>query len=189
MRFERYNPTQLERARLAPDDGLGYCYALSERIRLASEAMTDDDRRAFVRDLLNLLTATRQTARHLSRAETVAFLESPPHLLNGWERLPAGKRGARTKRTHYDLRAARHRGRYHTIKRLPDAGAAARRKMGEPLRAFILRRVEAEARLIPETVPPRKLTGLVSRALSLKGDRFDLKAIRDALRQLGRLKK
>lgn len=147
--------------------------------------MTDYESQAFGRDLIK---AIHQHPRQLSRAETIAFLENPPHLLNGGERLPAGKRGARTKRTHYDLRYGRFKGHYHRIKRLPDAGAVARRKIGEPLRAFVLRRVDAVAKLIPETTSERDLTGLVMRALQLKGDRLDRKAVRDALRQLGRIK-
>lgn len=195
MKFKRHNPAQLEGVRLAADE---CCYALSERIRLAAgavvETMTDGERQAVANGLLRvpfvdgMFKATRQTARRLSRAETIAFIENPPHLLNGGERLPAGKRGARTKRTHYDLRHERLKGRYHRIKRLPEAGADARRGAGESLRAFILRLVESEARLIPETTPERDLTGLVMRAIQFKRHQFDHKAIRRALRQLGRIK-
>lgn len=151
--------------------------------------LSDDDREALERLALDAMRAIHKTGgRALSRAEAVAYLENPPHLLNGGERLPAGKRGARTKRTHYCLRFEKLRGRYHRLKRLPDAGATARRKAGEPLRAFILRQVEGVARLIPDTTPPRKLTGLVLIALQLRRYRFDPKVIRGALRQLGRIK-
>lgn len=146
-------------------------------------------REALERLALDALKAIHATGgRALSRADTVAYLENPPHLLNGGERLPAGKRGARTKRTHYDLRFEKFKGRYHRLKRLPDAGAAARRKAGEPLRALILRQVESVARLIPEATPERELTGRVMRALQFKRHRFDPKAVRWALRQLGRIK-
>lgn len=198
MKFQRYNPAQLESARLATADGLGYCYTLSERIRLAAgavaETMTDGERQAVAAGLLrvpfvdDLHKATRQSTRRYTRAETIAVFENPPHPLNGGERLPAGKAGRRTKRTHYDLRFEKLKGHYHRIKRLPDAGARARRKAVEPLHKLILRRVDAEARLIPETTPERDLTGLVMRALQLKRDNFDRKAIRRALRQLGRIK-
>lgn len=116
-------------------------------------ALSDEDREALERLALDTGKAIHATGgRTLSRAETVAFLESPPHLLNGGERLPAGKRGARTKSTNYDLRYERLKGHYHRLKRLPDAGAIARRKAGEPMRTFVLRIVKAEAGLIPETV-------------------------------------
>lgn len=152
--------------------------------------LSDEDREALKRLAHDAIKAIHATGgRALSRAEVIAFLENPPHLLNGGERLPAGKRGARTKRTYYDLRYERLKGHYHRLKRLPDAGAAARRKAGEPLRAFVLRIVKAEADLIPETTPERKLTGLVSVALQIKGHRVGEKAIRAALRQLGRIKK
>lgn len=150
--------------------------------------LSDEDREALVRLALDAIKAIhRNGGRALSRTETIAFLENPPHLLNGGERLPAGKRGARTKRTYYDLRHEKLRGHYHRIKRLPDAGAAARRKAGEPLRAFILRRVDTEAKAIPEATPRSYITGLVMRALQLKGDRFDRRAVRDALLRLGRI--
>ena len=143
--------------------------------------LTDEERLASFR-------AARQSARPLSRAETVAYLENPPHLLNGSERLPAGKRGPRTERTHYDLRFERLKGRYHTIKTLPDAGADARRGSGEPLARLIQRKVEEVAGAIPTSTPERDLTGLVSRELDCRGFNFDPKAIREALRHLGRIK-
>lgn len=152
---------------------------------MSAPALTDEER-------LALFKATRQSGRQLSRDETVAHLENPPHLLNGCDRLPAGKRGPRTERTLYDLRFERLKGRYHRIKRLPDAGAphvaAARRKAGEPQRSLIQRKVEEVAAEIPTSTPERDLTRLVSLELEGGGFTFDPKAVRAALRCLGRIK-
>ncbi|MCU0809945.1 MAG: hypothetical protein MUE59_02705 [Thiobacillaceae bacterium] len=146
-----------------------------------ADELTDEARR-------ELFKVVRQSARELSRAETIKHIENPPHLLNGGERLPAGKRGPRTERTHYDLRHERLKGRYHTIKRLPDAGADARRKSGEPLARLIQAKVEEALAAIPAHAPERKLTGLIARHLQEKRHTFDPKAIREALRRLGRVK-
>lgn len=111
MRFSRYNPAQLERIRLATDDGLGCCHVLSERIRAVSGALTDDDCQLFADALYK---STRQNTRPLSRDEAVAFIARPVYIING--HLPMRPKAKKTRlRFSSELR----RGVYHTLVRLP----------------------------------------------------------------------
>jgi hypothetical protein len=145
--------------------------------------VTDDEREALERLALDALKAIHAGGgMPLSRVETVAFLENPPHLLNGVEPLPAGKRGPRTKRTHYDQRFERMKGRYHLIKRLPDS----RKRLGLPLLERVKAFALAELALHPDK-PDRTLARRVLCAMgkNRREPTRDIGTIRRALVTLG----
>jgi hypothetical protein len=146
-------------------------------IQRALESLSESESQELADELIKSIHA--KGGRHLSREEKIAFLENPPALLNGGECLPASSRGPRTKRTYYDLRYERLKGKYHRLKRLPESGADSRRGAG-----LVLREVEKVAGKFC-CQPERKLTGLVSRELEAQGLAFDRKAIREALKRLG----
>lgn len=145
MRFRRYNPAQLESARLATADGLGYCYTLSERIRLAAEAvaatMTDGERQAVAEGRLgvpfvdDVLCETWKSGRDLSPDEAIEFIARPVYVPDG--HLPIRPRA---KKTRLQFSGELRRGAYHTLVRLPANRASAkatRRKVGDPSRRAV----------------------------------------------------
>jgi hypothetical protein len=111
VNFRRFNPAQLESARLATDDGLGCCPVLSERIRLASETITDGDRAGFAGEILRAAWAR---GRELSRDEAVAFITRPIHIVGGHSPMRP-----KAKKTRLQFSSELRRGVYHTLVRLP----------------------------------------------------------------------
>lgn len=145
MKFGRYNPAQLEGARLATEGGLGYCYTLSEHIRLAAEAvaknMTDAERQAVADGLLrvpfvdDVFKATRRTARHLSPDEAIEFIARPVYIVGG--HLPVRPKA---KKTRLQFSSEIRRGVYHTLVRLPAVrlkAKATRRQTGAQSRKTV----------------------------------------------------
>jgi hypothetical protein len=61
--------------------------------------------------------------QRLTKDEVLEFIAKPVYM-GPVERLPAGKRGKRTKRTQYDEATTRRKRVYHKLKRLPESGAA-----------------------------------------------------------------
>lgn len=112
------------------------------------------------------------------------FLERPPAMLNGDE-YPKGSRGPASALTYHQIRGNRISTALHQLMALPGMGAAVRRKAWTPLR----RVADEVARTIPAETPEHDLTRLVSDGLERKGLNYSTKAVREALRWLGRLKK
>jgi hypothetical protein len=118
------------------------------------------------------------------RAAILDFLESPSAILNGEEH-PRGNRGPASALTYHQIRGKRISTALHQLRALPEVGAAVRRDALTPLR----RMVDEVARTIPADTPEHDLTRLVSDGLERKGLNYSVKAVREALRWLGRIKK
>lgn len=131
---------------------------------------------------LELLKAARRKPQ--PRNTILDFLERPPAILNGEEH-PKGSRGPASALTYHQIRGKRISTALHRLMALPGMGAAVRREAWTPLR----RVVEEVARTIPTDTPEHDLTRLVSDGLELKGLSYSVKAVREALRWLGRIDK
>lgn len=118
------------------------------------------------------------------RGAILDFLDRPSAVLNGDE-YPKGSRGPASGLTYHQIRGKRISTALHRLMSLPGIGAAVRRKAWTPLR----RVVDEVARTIPAETPEHNLTRLVSDELERKGLNHSTKAVREALRWLGRIKK
>ncbi|MFH1816642.1 MAG: hypothetical protein ABIK08_04050 [Pseudomonadota bacterium] len=112
------------------------------------------------------------------------FLDKPPALLNGDEH-PKGNRGPASTLTYHQIRGKRINTALYLLMALPGMGAAVRREAWTPLR----RVADEVARTIPAETPEHDLTRLVSDGLERKGLNYSVKAVREALRWLGRIEK
>lgn len=164
MRFSRYNPAQLEPICLATDDGLGCCYVLTERIRVASEELADDARQAFTDDLHR---ATRQSPRPLSRDDAVEFIARPVCIVDGHKPIKP-----KAKKTRAQFARELRRGVYHTLVRLPAnrrEAKATRRKVGNQSRQTVYPLIREAIR---NGTPRHKVRAEVTRLAAVKGVRI-----------------
>ena len=155
--------------------------------------MTDDERETIERLALDALKAIHAGGGMLlSRDETIAFLENPPHLLNGVERLPAGKRGPRSKYTRYDARFLdvpephRFMG-WRILRKHCVAVPKSRKERGKNLLNLVNRFAIDEVTSKPNA-PSRTLARRVYVAMELANQTRHIDTIREALQRLGYLK-
>lgn len=164
--------------------GLGSCPIGENRSRRLMDSLPDAEREELAHELMKAIHA--QGGREMSRSEVVSLLEKPPHLLDGTERLPAGKRGPRTERTRYSLRMEKGspwRWAWKHYKAVPES----RHQAGKPLPVLVERFAKEELARKPNA-PSRTLARRVCVAMELVGHGKHIDTIRRALQRLGYLK-
>ena len=126
------------------------------------------------------IDAFATTGRPLSLEETIEFINRPVSL--GFpEAIAGGKRGPKPKRNQYDLAYERRKGLYHKLVRWPQAGAQARRKIGDNS----MESVAAIVKELPPTTKRREVVNKIQRIMRQRNmPMHDETTIRSKLRNI-----
>jgi Zn-finger domain-containing protein len=167
-------------------DKHGYFIPLTADERQAEIEKAQNAERMGELAFLNQYKESYQNPRQLDELETIEFISLKVNLGHP-EIVPYSGRGARSKKTQYDLAYDRRKGLYHRLVRvpisLPQSGAKGRLKIGDSTKLYIKELAEELSLL---QTPKRQRTSSLCRFMVLKNRIYhDRKTISKYLKILG----